>query len=75
MRRLQPPSGDASAWAGASFCVVLFWPSKGEESTGGEEKQEEKTRKGQEVEKEQDEKAKKEQRTAGGDILAVQWPA
>ena len=62
MRRLQPPSGDASAWAGASFCVVLFWPSKGEESTEREEKQEEKTRKGQEVEKEQEEKSELEEK-------------
>jgi hypothetical protein len=42
--------------------VVLFWPSKGEESTGGEGEEA-----GQEVEKEQDEKAKKEQRTPGGE--------
>jgi hypothetical protein len=47
--------------------VVLFWPSKGEESAGGEEEQEEKARKGLEVEKDQEEKAKKEYRTSAGE--------
>jgi hypothetical protein len=51
--------------------TIDTWPSfgrsKGDELTGGEAEQEEKTREGQEVEKEQEEKAKKGHRTAGGE--------
>jgi hypothetical protein len=55
--------------------VVLFWPSKGEESTGGEEKQEEKTRKGQEVEKEQEKTRKRHKNLLRMTVGAMADPA